>query len=52
MKESVSYLAGEVSTVAAKYASIVVAVSILTATCLLKVRFEFVNANACCLVSF
>jgi len=37
---SVSYLAGQVSTFATKYGSIVIAVSMVTATCLLKVNFS------------
>jgi len=36
---SVSYLAGQVSIFAAKYRSIVIAVSMVAATCLLKVDF-------------
>jgi len=37
---SVSYLAGQVSIFAAQYSSIVISVSMVTATCLLKVYFS------------
>jgi len=37
---SVSYLAGQVSVVAAKYGSIVIAISTVTAVCLLNVNFS------------
>jgi len=37
---SVSYLAGQVSVAAAKYGSVVIAVSMVTAVCLLNVNFS------------